>query len=530
MRSDTFTPLDDLHATTIGELLAHQAQIHGSKPFILLPEHGEALTFSEVSRHVQGLAEQLRSAGLQRGERVLTIYANGREAAVALLAVMAAGCVAVPLNPRLTSEESALLLHQAGAGAILTDNAGRQTAAELLTASGHFPWRDVPAPDGFVLLTAADREGDAGKRGPAIAHGDDAALILFTSGTTGTPKGVVLSHANLLANASFVRQAHGLTVEDIALCILPLFHINGLVVTLLTPLLTGIPVVLPDRFHADRFWGWVQAYRVTWFSAVPTILSLLLSQPDREPPVAKSLRFARSASAPLPVAVLEQFEQRFGIPVIETYGISEGACQVSANPLPPQRHKPGSAGKPVGNRLQVLDDQGHTLPTNGIGEVLIRGANVFSGYLNNPAADREAFHDGWFRTGDLGYLDEEGYLFLTGRKKELINRAGEKIAPREVEEIIHRLPEVEAVGVVGVPDQLYGEEVAAFVTLRPGYLLDAETVRHFCRKHLAGFKVPREVFFIDEFPKGPSGKIQRRCLVDVYQRMSAPTERTRQVP
>jgi acyl-CoA synthetase (AMP-forming)/AMP-acid ligase II len=227
------------------------------------------------------------------------------------------------------------------------------------------------------------------------------------------------------------------------------------------------------------------------------------------------------------VAILEEFEQRFAIPVIETYGISEAACQVTANPLPPRHHKPGSAGIAVGNRLQVVDESGVLLPQGSAGEVTIWGENVFSSYLDNPAADREALKGGWFHTGDLGYLDEEGYLFLTGRKKELINRAGEKISPREVEEVIHRLPQVEAVGVVGVPHQLYGEEVAAFVTLRPGSFLAAKKIQHFCREHLADFKTPREVFFIEEFPKGPSGKIQRRRLVDLYSELkkSEQTER-----
>jgi acyl-CoA synthetase (AMP-forming)/AMP-acid ligase II len=331
---------------------------------------------------------------------------------------------------------------------------------------------------------------------------------------------VILSHGNLLANAAQVRDAHRLTGADVALCVLPIFHINGFVITLLAPLLSGGRVVMPRRFSAEKFWGWVRDYRATWFSGVPTILSLLLSHEGPSASDLPSLRFARSASASLPVAVLERFEERFGVPVIEAYGISEAAGQVTSNPLPPLRRKPGSAGIAVGNRVAILDAGGRSLPAGTVGEVAVRGGNVFAGYLENPRADREALRHGWFLPGDLGYLDQDGYLFLTGRKKELINRAGEKISPREVEEIIHRLPEVESVGVVGVPHALYGEEVAAFVVLRPGSKGAVERIRTLCRENLASFKVPREVFFIDEFPKGPSGKIQRRRLLEVYNRIA----------
>jgi acyl-CoA synthetase (AMP-forming)/AMP-acid ligase II len=354
---------------------------------------------------------------------------------------------------------------------------------------------------------------------------DDPALILYTSGTTGQPKGVVLTHGNLLVNAQYVSTAHHLTCDDKALCVLPLFHINGFVVTLLTPLLSGGSVIMPQRFQAEHFWQWVHDFQVTWFSAVPTIFSILLShqEPPRDFPV--SLRFARSASSPLPVAVLEEFEQRHRIPVIETYGISEAAGQVTANPIPPLQRKPGSAGVPVGNELRVVDEQERPLQPGDVGEVIIRGINIFEGYLDNPSADHEALRNSWFHTGDLGFLDQDGYLFLTGRKKEQINRSGEKISLREVEEVIHRLPEVESVGVVGIPHQLYGEEVAAFITLRPGRKLDPERIREFCRIYLAGFKVPREILFIDELPKGPSGKIQRRRLVDIYQQVTSQQEK-----
>jgi len=510
-----------INQLTSGRLLGLRASERGTVQFLHLPESGRSVSFAETARLTDALGARLVEKGLRPGGRVALRLANGLESVVALLAVMAAGGVAVPLNPRFTADELSRLLELSRADFLIVP-AGlglsgtgipQSAAATDLTPIGL----------DLKLLELAPQNDFVPDPNPAAEIGcDSAALILYTSGTTGLPKGVVLSHRNLIANAGFVIEAHALNADETALCILPLFHINGFVVTLMAPLLAGMGVVLPERFDAAHFWDWVGRYRVNWFSAVPTILSLLLSHPDPGPELRATLRFARSASAPLPVALLEAFEGRFGIPVIETYGISEAACQVTANPLPPRARKPGSAGKAVGNELVVLDAAGFRLPCGVSGEVAIRGANVFGGYLDNPEADREALQRGWFHTGDLGYLDSEGYLFLTGRKREFINRAGEKISPREVEEVIHRLPQVEMAGVAGVPHDLYGEEVAAFVTLRPGGVLDATAVRSFCREHLAGFKVPREVLFIDEFPKGPSGKIQRRLLTELYLEKHAP--------
>ncbi len=269
------------------------------------------------------------------------------------------------------------------------------------------------------------------------------------------------------------RRRISLLPQDTALCILPLFHINGLVVTLITSMLVGSSLVLPKKFSSRHFWQWISTYNATWFSAVPTILSILLLQPIPSKAEFSSLRFARSASAPLPIAVLEEFETRTGVPVIESYGMSEAGGQVTSNPL--HLRKPGSAGLPFTNALRVVDEHGVPLDSNQTGEVVLRGPNVSIGYLDNAAANRESFRNGWFYTGDLGYRDADDYVFLVGRKKELINRAGEKIAPREIEEIIYRMPEVESAAVVGVPDSLYGEEVACFLVLRPRIIAHGRT-------------------------------------------------------
>lgn len=499
---------------TIGDLLGVQARRLGKSPFLHDPAGGKTISFGAMAAYAGQIEETLAAFGFRPGDRVAIVLQNSVEAAAAILGVMGAGGVVVPINPRMTAEEAARVLSLAAPLFIITDGAHRPQVGTCLDGS----WADLTSscpPEFDIRILARLRAVSAArKRGPVSR--DSHALILCTSGTTGTPKGVPLSHGNLLADASFVRDAHRLTPEDTALCVLPFFHINGLVVTLLAPLLTGMPVVVPDRFRAGTFWDLVARYGVTWFSGVPTILSLLLSQPEPPAETLRTLRFARSASASLPVAVLEEFERRFGIPVIESYGISEASAQVTTNPLPPQPRKVGSAGLPVGNVLAILGENGAPLPAGEVGEVGVAGPNVFGGYLDNPDADREALRNGWFHTGDLGYLDADGYLFLTGRKKELINRAGEKISPREVEEVIHRLPEVELAGVVGVPHPIYGEEVVAFVIVRPDREVDAERITTFCSEHLAGFKVPKEVFFVDDFPKGPSGKFQRRRLLDLY--------------
>ncbi|AJE04769.1 AMP-binding protein [Geobacter pickeringii] len=499
---------------TIGDLLGVQARRRESSPFLHDPAGGRTISFGTMAAYAGRIEEELTASGFCPGDRVAIMLQNGVEAAAAILGVMGAGGVVVPINPRMTAKETARILSLSAPLFIIMDGAHRPQLGTSLDGS----WVDLTShgmPELNIRILARLRAVSVARKRGRIGS-DSRALILCTSGTTGMPKGVPLSHGNLLADASFVRDAHRLAPEDTALCVLPFFHINGLVVTLLAPLLTGMPVVVPDRFRSDTFWELVARYGVTWFSGVPTILSLLLSRPDPPAETLRTLRFARSASASLPVAVLDEFERRFGVPVIESYGISEASAQVTTNPLPPQPHKVGSAGLPVGNVIAILGENGAPLPVGKTGEVGVAGPNVFGGYLDNPEADREAFRNGWFHTGDLGYLDADGYLFLTGRKKELINRAGEKISPREVEEVIHRLPEVELASVVGVPHPLYGEEVVAFVIVRPDREIDAERITGFCREHLAGFKVPKEILFVDDFPKGPSGKFQRRRLVDVY--------------
>ncbi|MDR2051708.1 MAG: AMP-binding protein [Deltaproteobacteria bacterium] len=495
------------HFSALSELLALRAKKGGERIFIAEPDTGRTLRFGELRSRAETLARLLRRNGFRRGERAGLIFMNGIEAVLAFFAVIEAEGAAVPLPPGHSARELALLLEDAELSCLLSTEA---LAPELEAKTGLAG--PLSLPGNLLLYPLSPPKAGASPQG----WQEDTALLLYTSGSTGKPKGVPLTHSNLLAECRNIRAAHRLRREDTALCLLPLYHINGLVVTLLTPLLAGLKVVMPPRFSASRFWTWVREHRVSWFSAVPAIYAILLGRRTPAPEEISCLRFARSASAPLPVKLLREFEKRTGVPLIESYGISEGGSQITSNPLPPAARKAGSVGLPFGNEVRIFLADGETAPAGVSGEVAVRGDNLAAAYFKNPGATAESFRDGWFRTGDLGFLDSEGYLLLRGRGKELINRAGEKIAPAEIDEVLYRHPGVELAAAVGVPHALYGEEVVAFLRLRPGATAGEEDILSFCADKLAGFKIPKRIFFREGLPQGPSGKIQRLKLVDEY--------------
>jgi len=499
-------------SNTIAGLLSDAARREGGKPFLHFSNDGTTLSFEGFAAEAASLARTLADFGAGHGTRISSLLLNGPNAAVGMLGALSLGSLVAPLNPNLTEEELRSLLSDAKASLLIADeeSLSNPNAAWL---SGHTVAKlaELEKENPLYLLHL-----DSASGGRRPVDEDDLALLVFTSGTTSRPKGALLTHGNLLANARFVVKAHGLSTSDLALCILPLYHINGFVTTLLSPLTAGHGVVMPRKFSAQHFWEWAKDYDVSWFSAVPTIYSILLSH-EQEAPSPNRIRFARSASAPLPVAVKKSFEDRFEIPIVETYGLTETAGQIASNPMPPLKGKPGSVGLAVGNEIRVADEKGENLPAGAIGEVLVSGPNIGPGYLDNPAATSTLLRDGWLHTGDLGHLDGEGFLFLTGRSKEIINRGGEKIAPREIEELIYQLPEVQHVGVTGIPDPVYGEAVAALVVLKDGRKLRPEDLLGHCERHLAKFKLPSKVKFVDYLPTGPNGKIQRRKLAELLQ-------------
>jgi acyl-CoA synthetase (AMP-forming)/AMP-acid ligase II len=342
----------------------------------------------------------------------------------------------------------------------------------------------------------------------AIPKPDDVALFLHTSGTTSRPKGVPLTHGNLMASITNIAATYQLTPRDRSLIVMPLFHVHGLIGATLSTLHSGGAVVVPAKFSAGAFWQLASKYSVTWYSAVPTIHQILLGRAEQDNAPRGGLRFIRSCSSALAPAVFQQLEDRFGAPVLEAYGMTEAAHQMASNPLPPGPRKPGFVGKGTGVDIVIRDDQGQSLPAGKQGEVTIRGANVMHGYLNNPEANATAFWHGYFRTGDQGVLDDNGYLTLTGRLKELINRGGEKISPLEVDAALLEHPAVAEAVSFAAPDAKYGEEVQAAVVLK-GSATPAE-IQAFCGKRLADFKVPKVIHITDAVPRTATGKIQRR--------------------
>ncbi|MFQ5675866.1 MAG: acyl--CoA ligase, partial [bacterium] len=348
------------------------------------------------------------------------------------------------------------------------------------------------------------------------AEPQDTALVLHTSGTTSRPKIVPLSQQNICASAANIAKSLALTPEDRCLNIMPLFHIHGLMAAVLSSLFTGASVFCTPGFNALKFFAWMKEANPTWYTAVPTMHQAILDRARRNRQViqAARLRFVRSSSASLAPQVMEALEKTFKAPVIEAYGMTEAAHQMASNPLPPAKRKPGTVGIAAGPEVAVMDEKGNLLSNGEIGEVVIRGGNVTGGYRNNPDANASAFTDGWFRTGDQGTLDEDGYLRLTGRLKEIINRGGEKISPREVDEVLLGHPEVKQAVTFAMPHPKLGEEVAAALILKESSATTEKEIREFASQHLADFKVPRKVIFLDEIPKGPTGKLQRIGLAE----------------
>ena len=470
---------------------------------------GPDATYTDLRGSVDALAGQLRGAGVSPGDRVALVLPNGPGMAAAFLAAATAG-TAAPLNPRYRGEELALSFEELGVRVVVV--ASDTTEIPALPGIRRL---DLEG-EGLALTLREAGEPVPAAPGPPPAP-TDIALVLQTSGTTSRPKTVPLTHANLTVSAANIAESLALTADDRCLLVMPLFHIHGLIAGLLAPLSAGGAIACPGDFNAFRFFEWLDAFEPTWYTAVPTMHQLVLARAPRhaETLAQANLRFVRSSSAPLPAIVLERIEETFGAPMIEAYGMTEASHQMAAQPLPPGLRKPGAVGRATAIEMAILDPAGDPLAPHERGEVSIRGASVTAGYEANPEANAAAFTTaGWFRTGDEGYLDEDGYLFLTGRLKELINRGGEKVAPREVEEVILRHPAVRQAVCFALPHATLGEDVAAAVIRNDGAELEEATVRDLCGEHLAPFKVPRKVVFVDEIPVGPTGKLQRIGLAE----------------
>jgi acyl-CoA synthetase (AMP-forming)/AMP-acid ligase II len=457
----------------------------------------------------------LNGHGLGRHDRVAIVLSNGPHAATAFLTV-AAGATAAPLNAHYRAEEFEFYLTDVKAKALLVEagmaSPSREVAAKLGVTV--FELRvDPAAPAGMFTLERSDRGPDGVRPGsdPIGTGPDDVALLLHTSGTTSRPKLVPLTQRNITASAQNIRDTLALTADDVCLNIMPLFHIHGLIGGVLSSLSAGAYVCCTPGSHPVKFFGWLDEIKPTWYTAAPSLHRAIVARATRHADsVARTrLRLIRSSSAALRPELMAALERTFGVPVLQSYGMTEASHQVASNPLPPADRKPGSVGRPAGPEVAIMDAAGNTLPQGETGEVVIRGANVTSGYEATPDENASTFVNGWFRTGDQGRFDEDGYLWLTGRFKELINRGGEKVSPLEIEAVIMEHPGVQQVVVFAMPDESHGEEIAAAVVLRQQGTPTDRELRHFVASHLADFKVPRKILFVEQIPGGATGKLQR---------------------
>jgi oxalate---CoA ligase len=479
------------------------------KAALIVPD-GPTLTYGRLRELTEEVATALSSHGVAPGDRVATVFPNGPEAILLFLATSMIG-VSCPLNPAYKEDEFRFYLEDTGARFLLVPPGDAAAARQALPAGGKLIEVELDA-GGRLRL------GNVGRTKRADSLDPDAeatALVLHTSGTTSRPKRVPLRHRNLLTSADNIVRSYELTPDDVSLCIMPLFHVHGLVASTLATFASGGTVVVPRRYSPLGFRPLMEATRPTWFSASPTPHQLILSRiQDKRPPGCERLRFVRSCSAALAPAQMELMEERFGVPVLEAYGMTEASHQMASNPLPPDPRMPGSVGRGTGVEIAILDDAGNELLTGASGEVAVRGRNVIDGYENNPEANASSFTNGWFRTGDLGVLDADGYLRLLSRIKELINRGGEKIAPREIDEVLEAHPAVKEAVSFGIPHPTWGEEVAAAVVLNEP--VGEKELLAFARSRLADFKVPRHLYIVDSIPKTPTGKIQRRFVAEQF--------------
>jgi acyl-CoA synthetase (AMP-forming)/AMP-acid ligase II len=499
------------HSTTLAELLARG---DASAPAIRTPGR-HVLTYDGLRMLSATTLGVLNAAGIGRNDRIAIVLPNGPEMATAFVS-LAACATAAPLNPAYKAEEFEFYLSDLSAKAVIVLDGDKSPVIEA-AAKLKVPLIPLtPQPDGpagaFSLAPIAAAPATNG----GMAESDDTALVLHTSGTTSRPKIVPLSHSNVCASARNISSWLNLEAEDCCLNVMPLFHIHGLIAAVLSSLYAGAGVACTLGFNALQFFSWVDEIKPSWYTAVPTMHQTILARAGRNKDILERnpLRLIRSSSSSLPGPVMTELEEVFGAPVIESYGMTEAAHQMASNPLPPQERRPGCVGIAAGPEVAIMAPDGELLAPGEIGEIVIRGDNVTLGYENNDKANAEAFTQGWFRTGDQGQMDEAGYLTLTGRLKEIINRGGEKISPREVDDVLMTHPAIAQAVVFAVPHDKLGEDVAAAIVLREGEEASERDIRDFAAEHLAPFKVPRKVVLLDEIPKGATGKLQRIGLAE----------------
>ncbi len=503
--------------SSIHQVVRLQCGTHPDTPMLFAPNF-KPLTWAALGAQLDYAGQALRERGIGRNDRVAVVLPDGPEMAVAFLTVSTAATFA-PLNPTYRAEDFEFYLADLQARALIL-SAGQESPARGVARKRGIPILELTAqpgaPAGQFRLKSENAHQSSVDLPVEWADSDDVALVLHTSGTTSRPKMVPLTHRNLCSSGLHIARTLGLTPADLGLCVMPLFHIHGLIGALLSSVMAGARVVCAPGFSALRFFAWLDEFEPSWYTAVPTMHQAILAQAASHASIIKSrpLRLIRSSSSALPPQVMRGLEAVFGAPVIESYGMTEASHQMASNPLPPRERKPGSVGQAAGPEVAIMDPKGGLLKLGETGEIVIQGSNVTKGYENNPTANATAFTNGWFRTGDQGYLDLDGYLFITGRLKELINRGGEKVAPREIDEALLNHPAVRQAVAFAVPHLTLGEDIAAAVVVQDGQSVSESELRRFVAHHLPPFKLPTRIVVLKDIPKGPTGKIQRIGMAD----------------
>jgi len=526
--------------TSLRHLLEFRTAYTPQKDFLFSEADGRKWTYAEFDSAVNRTANMLLTRGIAKGDVVSLLLPNSAEYIIAYFACWKIGALAGPVNSLLKAEEVEWVVANSRSKMLMTDDAILSSGGLSGVGKGIEVITNWPPADAGGSDTVAEINIDV----------DDEAVIIYTSGTTGKPKGCLLTHGNLIANARQITEWLGFGPEDRLLTVMPLFHMNAVTVTTMTALYAGGSTVVSPKFSASRFWEIIEEYRITSFGSVATMLSMILAKADtatrrrgdteisaspRHRVTPSQLRFAMCGSAPVPAEVLNRFEETFGVLVIEGYGLSESTCRSTFNP-PNKDRRPGSCGLPIGNEMRVVDEEDNEVPDGTLGEIVLRGPNIFKGYFKNPEATEKAFAGGWFHTGDIGYRDADGFYYIADRKSDMIIRGGENIYPREIDDLLYTHPAVAHAAVIGVPDELYGEEVAAFIVLKDGFessppyeggvaaalggrggsLITQEDIIDFCKLHLADYKCPKTVHFVDDIPKGPTGKLLKRELARLF--------------
>ena len=489
----------------IPDLLQQRAAAAPEKTFLISETDKRQFTYREFESAVARASGMLAAKGIGKGDVVSLLLPNSVEYVIAYFACWQVGALAGPLNGHLKQQEIEYVVSNSEAKLMLVNTEFLGKVEEIKVPRVVFD-DERKASHGF-----------AEKKADNINEGDEA-IIIYTSGTTGKPKGCLLTHRNVIANARQITEWLGFDEKDRLLTIMPLFHMNAVSVTTMSALYAGGSTVVSQKFSASRFWNIISDYQITSFGSVATMLSMLLSTyPDGVPAGLKTdqLRFAMCGSAPVPVKVLHGFEEKFGCLVVEGYGLSESTCRSTFNP-PDDRRRPGSCGMPIGNEMRVVDEDDQDVPDGQLGEIVLRGDNILKGYFKNEAATTTAFRNGWFHTNDIGYRDADGFYYIVDRKSDMIIRGGENIYPREIDEVLYQHPHIAAAAVIGVADELYGEEVAAVVVLKPDETLSEQEVIEFCKARLADYKCPKTVRFVADIPKGPTGKLLKRELAQMF--------------